>query len=251
MATSPATVNPTTNTSSLSRQPKYYEADGALRAFANRSIIFAVIAGITAVGAIGGVIFVRVQPPTVIRVLPSGEATVVSPDGTLKSTVSSNALTSVAADEAPSAYEKEAFVRTFLDRYLNYDAHTIATNWSYALNMMTGNLRTAALAQFQKNDTVGTYENERVRSVFKISHIEPSGNEPLSYMVYGVRTAHRMAGGQTENIDELVESYQIALAESERTRTNPTGLLIGRITQTQLHAESKTATYTGQEEEDK
>ncbi len=105
--------------------------------------------------------------------------------------------------------------------------------------------------QFQKNDTVGTYENEHVRSVFKISHVEASADEPLTYTVYGVRTVHRMAGGQTENIDELVESYQIALADSERTKMNPTGLLIGRVTQTQLHAESKTATYTGQEDEDK
>jgi len=249
MATSQATVNPASS-ASLSRQPKYYEADGALRAYANRSIIFAVIAGIAAVGAIGGVIFVRVQPPTVIRVLPSGEATVVTPNGTLKSTLSPAALSTVVADSAPSAYEKEAFVRTFLDRYLNYDAHTIATNWSYALNMMTGNLRTAALTQFQKNDTVGTYENEHVRSVFKASHIEASTSEPLSYTVYGVRTVHRMAGGQTENVDELVESYQVALAESERSNTNPTGLLIGRITETQLHAENKTATYTGQKDEE-
>jgi len=60
------------------------------------------------------------------------------------------ALSAIAADQAPTAFEKENYVRTFLDRYLNYDAHSISANWSYALNMMTGNLRSLTLADFQK-----------------------------------------------------------------------------------------------------
>jgi hypothetical protein len=244
MATSQVVASPT-KAPSLGRQPKYYEADGALRAYANRSIVFAVLAGMIAVGALAGMIFVRIQPPTVIRVLPSGVAQVVSPNGTLKSSLSTGALQAVTADEAPTSFEKEAYVRTFLDRYLNYDAHTIASSWSYALNMMTGNLRSSAMTQFQKDDTVGRYETEHVRSVFKLSSIQVSPNDPLLYTAYGVREVHRMVGGgQSEVVDELVESYQIQLADSTRSEMNPTGLLIGSVNQTQISATTKTSTYT-------
>src|ERR1700739_1110971 len=150
--------NPKPAKGSLSRQPKYYEADGALRAYANRSFVIAVLAGVVAVLSAVGFLFVRFQPPTVIRVLPNGEASVVNSDGTVKSTLNPSLLRGVAASEAPSEYEKEAYVRTFLDNYLNYDEHTLAINWSHAVNMMTGNLRVAALTEFQKSDTVGKYE---------------------------------------------------------------------------------------------
>jgi hypothetical protein len=244
MATSTAPIGSQKGTP-LSKQPKYYEADGALRAFSIRSIWFAVISGIVALVAVVIMLFVRIQPPTVIRVLPSGEATVVASDGTIKTTTSPSALHAIAGDQAPTDYEKENYVRTFLDRYLNYDAHTIATNWSYAINMMTGNLRTAALAQFQKNDTVGRYESEHVRSVFKLSHIESSKADPMMYTATGVRTVHRMTGGQTEVVEEIVESYNIRLADFERSQLNPSGLLIGEVDQSQIHAETKTVTSTG------
>src|ERR1700687_6140906 len=57
---------------------KYFEHDGALRAYANRMMWF----GITAV-SISFVLamllfYVRVQPPTVIRIAANGDATVVS-----------------------------------------------------------------------------------------------------------------------------------------------------------------------------
>src|ERR1039458_7818728 len=169
MATNTAPLSTASRSPSLNKQPKYYEADGALRAYANISVWGAVIAGVVALVAVAIMIFMRIQPPTVIRVLPTGEATVIGSDGSLRTTTSPAALSAIAADQAPTAFEKENYVRTFLDRYLNYDAHSISANWSYALNMMTGNLRSLTLADFQKADTVGKYEAEHVRSVFKVS----------------------------------------------------------------------------------
>ena len=228
---------------SLEKQPKYYEADGALRAQANRNFLGLIAVSLIAFVAVVVMFFVRIQPPTVIRVLPNGDANVVGPNGSVA--VSPNAIRKIEGDEAPTEFDKEHYVMTFLDRYLNFDAHTIATNWSYAINMMTGNLRTAALAQFQKNDTVGRYESEHVRSVFKLSHIESSKADPMLYTATGVRTVHRMTGGQTEVIEEIVESYNIRLADFERSQLNPSGLLIGEVDQSQIHAETKTVTSTG------
>ncbi|MGH9434436.1 MAG: VirB8/TrbF family protein, partial [Terriglobia bacterium] len=56
---------------------KYYEHDGLLRAYANRAWLVAVIFGVIALGSFAFAVYVRLQPPTVIRVDKDGNATVV------------------------------------------------------------------------------------------------------------------------------------------------------------------------------
>ena len=63
------------------REPKFYEMDGALRAYANRSLVVAGVMGLITLTAVVGFLFVRIQPPTVIKVDKTGEAQVVSPYG--------------------------------------------------------------------------------------------------------------------------------------------------------------------------
>src|ERR1700704_6023078 len=59
------------------RYTKYYEHDGQLRAYANRSMLMAgLFGGITFISLLFA-IYVRLQPPTVIRIAADGEATVV------------------------------------------------------------------------------------------------------------------------------------------------------------------------------
>ena len=57
---------------------RYYEHDGLLRAYANRAMVLAILFGVIALASLGFAIFVRVQPPTVVRVDPDGLATAVS-----------------------------------------------------------------------------------------------------------------------------------------------------------------------------
>ena len=64
-----------TDDAALAR-PKYYEMDGALRANANRAWLLAFLTIPIALLAIGFAIFVRIQPPTVIRIGPNGDASV-------------------------------------------------------------------------------------------------------------------------------------------------------------------------------
>jgi type IV secretory pathway TrbF-like protein len=56
---------------------KYYEHDGMLRAYANRAMYLAMLFGVIALGSMGFAIYLRIQPPTVIRVDQDGNATVV------------------------------------------------------------------------------------------------------------------------------------------------------------------------------
>ena len=61
----------------VTRYTKYYEHDGMLRAYANRAMLLAMIFGVLAMGSLGFAMYVRIQPPTVIRVDKDGNALVV------------------------------------------------------------------------------------------------------------------------------------------------------------------------------
>ena len=56
---------------------KYYEHDGKLRAYAKRAMVLAFVFGFIALTSLGFAIYVRLQPPTVIRVDKDGNASVV------------------------------------------------------------------------------------------------------------------------------------------------------------------------------
>ena len=71
---------------------------------------------------------------------------------------------------------------------------------------MTENLRRTALADLEKNDTVGKLEQEQASSTFKLNHIEQDKVEPQVYTAFGVRTV-RTLNSNKESIDQLVEEY--------------------------------------------
>src|SRR5437899_3142436 len=63
--------------SEIAQYSKYYEHDGMLRAYANRAMMLAMIFGLLALVSMGFAIYVRLEPPTVIRVDKDGNATVM------------------------------------------------------------------------------------------------------------------------------------------------------------------------------
>src|SRR6516225_5588542 len=56
------------------RYSRYYEHDGALRAYANRAMVLAFLCVPTTLIAVALAAYVRLQPPMVIRVSEGGEA---------------------------------------------------------------------------------------------------------------------------------------------------------------------------------
>jgi hypothetical protein len=224
--------------------PRFYEMDGALRAYANRSIVVAGIMGIVALMAVAGFLFVRMQPPTVIRVGSDGQAILLSPHHDRAGRFLPAVLKADAANTGPDEYEKQAFVKSFLMRYLNYDPHTLAQNWADAMNLMTVNLRRAALTSMEKNNTVGTLEEEQSSSTFKLSHIEESKTEPLTYTAFGVRTV-RSLNNEHEQTSQLVEEYHVRLVNMQRSADNPSGLLVGEYWSEQIEGEKRDAVLAG------
>src|ERR1700679_1901242 len=112
-------------------RPKYYEMDGALRANANRAWLLAFLTIPIALLAIGFAIFVRMQPPTVIRIGPNGEASILGKPA--------KGAGRDAATAGTDEFLDEAFAKRFLSSYLNYSATDVDERWASSLNMMTRN----------------------------------------------------------------------------------------------------------------
>jgi hypothetical protein len=218
---------------------KYYEHDGALRAYANRAMVLAVSMSLLAFLSLAFAIYVRMQPPTIIRVNADGESTVLSGRPLFRKQMPATLLDPRQSTQ-PQSYEKEAFIRQFLDHCLNYYVHNVGLQWASALNSMSSNLKSSALRVMQKENSVGKIEDENTRSVFHLRGIENSKEDPMLYTAYGVRELHRMDDDR-EVIETTVNQYRIRLADQNRSADNPSGLLVGEYSEKQIDGEKKAA----------
>src|SRR5260370_33864556 len=85
----------------VTRYTKYYEHDGILRAYANRAMLLAMIFGALAMSSLGFAMYVRMQPPTVIRVDKDGNALVVGGPRARKVATLSLSAGASSADSSP------------------------------------------------------------------------------------------------------------------------------------------------------
>src|SRR6266705_1755109 len=216
---------------------KYYEHDGMLRAYANRAMVLAIFFAVIATASLGFAIYVRIQPPTVVRIDPEGHATAVgaAAEG-VKLTPLAVVSAQAAADAAPTELEAKAIVRRFLEQYLAYTPATVDQNLAAALNMMTANFRTYSLGKLRDEDTVGKIKEDRIISELRIRTIEPVKNAPWTYVVFGVKEIHRVRQ-RVESTDRIVGRYNVRLVEDRRSESNPSGLLVAEFSENQMVGE--------------
>ena len=221
---------------------RYYERDGMLRAYANRAMFLALLFGVIACGSLGFAIYVRIQPPTIIRVDKDGAATVVgartATDPTSKLELMLSATGGAASDStaptaAPTDLEGRAVLRRFLQHYLSYTPDSVTRNFAESLNMMTGNLRKLTMDKLRDDDTIGKIQQDQIISDFRIRSIERSKDAPWSYVVFAVKEIHRIKNG-TEVTDRIVGQYNLRLMEERRTELNPSGLLVADYSEQQM-----------------
>jgi hypothetical protein len=218
---------------------KYYEHDGQLRAYANRSMLMAGLFGLIAFVCLLFAIYVRLQPPTVIRVAADGEATVVggSPAGSSVTAGLLKVLAGAQAGEvAPTDIEGRAAVRKFLESYLRYTPTLVDKNFADALNMMTQNLRIYCLNQLRDQDLIGKIKDEQITSSFKIRSIEPVPGQPWTYQAFGVKEIHRIRN-KSEFTDKIVGKYHVRLIQDRRSERVPSGLLVAEYREEQMVGE--------------
>jgi hypothetical protein len=208
-----------------------------LRAYANRSMVLAMLFAVIAMASLGFAIYVRVQPPTVVRVDAQGHATAVgaAPDGVKPPRLAAFGL-QAAADPGPTELEAKAVVRRFLENCLAYTPATVEQNLAAALNMMTGNLRTYSLGKLRDEDTVGKIQEDRITSEFRIRAMEPFKGAPWTYVVFGVKEIHRIRQ-RVESTDRIVGRYNVRLVEDRRSESNPSGLLVAEFSEQQMVGE--------------
>jgi len=221
---------------------RYYEHDGMLRAYANRAMFLAILFAVIAFGSLGLAIYVRVQPPTVIRVDKDGNAVVVGggtrQDRTYQtaSMLSGASPDSISQGVGPTDLEGKAVVRRFLSEYLSYTPDSATRNLAESLNMMTTNLRTFTLNRLRDDDTVGKIEQDHIISDLRIRSIENTKNAPWDYVVFGVKEVHKVREG-VEVTDRIVAQYNVRLVEERRSEFNPSGLLVAQYSEQQMVGE--------------
>lgn len=216
---------------------RYYEHDGALRAYANRAMLLGFLCVPLAMVAVAMAAYVRLQPPTVVRVDSAGLASVVGQTATLAKLPASIAQ---GAGAEPTDLERRAFLRLFLERYLNFSPDSVNRNWADGLNMMTANLRRVTLNAIEKDNTVGKIRDEQITSVFHLRSIEPAKDDPLTFTVFGVKEVHRVRDHH-EATDKLVGEYHIRLITEQRSEQNPGGLLIAEYGERLIEGERRDA----------
>lgn len=213
------------------RYSRYYEHDGALRAYANRAMLLALLTIPTTLLAVGFAVYVRLQPPTVIRVDENGQAAVL---GQSKPAIS--VTQGVPAE--PTDFEKKAFVRQFLERYLDFSPSNVSRNWADSLNMMTANLRRTAFGGMQKENLIGKIEDDQTTSNFQLRSLEPTKDEPLTYTAFGVKEVHHIHD-HNETVDKVVSEFHVRLVVERRSEQNPSGLLIGEYWERAIEGEKR------------
>lgn len=227
----------------VTRYTKYYEHDGMLRAYANRSMLLAMIFGVLSMASLGFAIYVRIQPPTVIRIDRDGNASVAGgarPGNLARSGVSlDNSSTAALPGVAPTDLEGRAIVRQFLGFYLAYTPESVDRNLAAALNLMTANLRVYTMNKLRDEDTVGKIKNGHMISDFEIRSMEHMKGTPWTYTVFGVKEVHRVKNA-TETTDQIVGRYRVRLVETTRSETNPSGLLVAEYGEQQMVGERET-----------
>lgn len=219
----------TGNEAALAR-PKYYEMDGALRANANRAWLLAFLTIPIALLAIGFAVFVRLQPPTVIRIGPNGDAAVLGkpPRGAVSD------LATAGTDER----QDEAFVKRFLISYLNYSPSDVDDHWAASLNMMALGLQADTLKAMKDQNLRGKIDDGQIQSVFHLREIEAVPDAPLTYLVYGVKDVYRLTNG-AETTDHFVNEYRIRLKTDRRSDGNPDGLWIAEYSERAIDGERR------------
>jgi hypothetical protein len=219
------------------RSRRYYEHDGALRAYANRAMVLAFLCLPTTLIAVLLAAYVRLQPPTIIRVDQNGEAVVLG-QKTGKITVAQG------ANRDPADFERLAVAKSFLDHYLNFSPDSVNRNWADALNMMTSNLRRATLNALQKDNSAGKVQDDQITSVFHLRSIDAAKDDPLTLTAFGVKEVHRIRDHR-ESTDKLVGEYRIRLVPEKRSEDNPTGLLIAEYGEKLITGERADAAAQG------
>ena len=190
---------------------RYYEVFGDLES----QLEFQKLASLVLLGllffAIFGAFVLAKRPPVVIRVDEVGKA---------------EAISDMAAHNAPSTLEILYFARTFVKRYAEYNAYTVSRDMAEAWNLMSARFQTAAKRNLIESGILARIEEAKLSAAleFKEEKIERETPEHVLVSLVWVRTikSYKDPGYREAS---LLKS-ELVLKKVSRSLPAPSGLLV-------------------------
>ena len=202
-------------------------------------MVLAMVFGAIALGSLSFAVYVRLQPPTVIRVDSEGEAC----GGRRHAGSRALARTDVRGVRRRSGSHgcrgQGGRSSVFWTATSTCTPATVDRQMADALNMMTGNFKALVLSRLRDDDTINKIQDDHIVTNFTIRTIAVVQGSPLTFTAFGVKEIHRLKNNQ-ETTDQIVGRYNVRLALDRRTEYNPSGLLVADYWEQQMVGDKNT-----------
>lgn len=190
---------------------RYYEVFGDLEAQLEFLKLASLVLLCLLFFAIFGAFVLAKRPPVVIRVDEVGKA---------------EAISDLAAHNAPSKPEILYFARTFVKRYAEYNAYTVSRDMAEAWNLMSARFQSAAKRNLIESGILARIEEAKLCAAleFKEEKIERETPEHVLVSLVWVRTLKSYKDPDYREASLL--KSELVLKKVSRSLPAPSGLLV-------------------------
>ena len=190
---------------------RYYEVFGDLEAQPEFLKLASLVLLCLLFFAIFGAFVLAKRPPVVIRVDEVGKA---------------EAISDIAAHNAPSTPEILYFARTFVKRYAEYNAYTVSRDMAEAWNLMSARFQAAAKRNLIESGILARIEEAKLCATleFKEEKIERETPEHVLVSLVWVRTLKSYK--DTDYREASLLKSELVLKKVSRSLPAPSGLLV-------------------------
>ena len=190
---------------------RYYEVFGDLEAQLEFLKLASLVLLCLLFFAIFGAFVLAKRPPVVIRVDDVGRA---------------EAISDLAANNAPSKPEILYFSRTFVKRYAEYNAYTVSRDMAEAWNLMSARFQSAAKRNLIESGILARIEEAKLCAAleFKEEKIERETPEHVLVSLVWVRTLKSYK--DSDYRDASLLKSELVLKKIPRSLPAPSGLLV-------------------------
>ncbi len=190
---------------------RYYEVFGDLEAQAEFLKLISLILLLLLLCSLTGAFVLAKRPPVVIRVADVGRAEVIR---------------DLRTNNAPTEPEIFCFARTFVKRYGEYNAYTLARDMAEAMNLMTSRYQKIAQKELVESGLLAKVEEAGLHAEidFKEESIERQTPEYLRVAIIGVRTL--LSYKNPDYKESSLFKAELVLKKFTRSREIPWGLLV-------------------------
>jgi len=189
---------------------RYYEVFGDLEAQAEFLKLTSLILLTLLFLSLFGAFILAKRPPVVIRVTEVGKAEVIE---------------DLELHNAPTQPEIFYFARTFVKRYREFNAYTLARDMAEAMNMMTARYQKVANRDLIESGFLAKFDGTGLYSKieFKEEAVERDTAEYVRVWLIGVRTI--LSYNDPDYRESSLFKAELLLKKFPRSREVPSGLL--------------------------